>query len=274
MNSAATADSEIDNIVVISGVHFAFGERSIYAGLDIAIPRGAVTAIMGPSGCGKSTLLNFIGGRLIPDRGSVTFNGTSVPGLARDALYDLRRHMGMMFQASALLTDFSVFDNVAFPLRENTDLPEPLIRSLVLLKLELVGLRGALNLMPAELSGGMARRVALARAIAMDPAIVMYDEPFTGLDPISKGIIVKLIRELNDALNMTSIVVTHDVAEGCSIADHAYLLGGGCVVGYGTPAQLMASERTEIHQFMAGLPDGPVPFHYPAQTYERDLLDG
>lgn len=229
---------------------------------------------MGPSGCGKSTLLNFIGGRLVPDRGAVTFDGVSVPGLARDALYDLRRHMGMLFQANALLTDLSVFDNVAFPLRENTDLPEPLIRNLVLLKLELVGLRGARNLMPAELSGGMARRVALARAIAMDPAIVMYDEPFTGLDPISKGIIVKLIRELNDALSMTSIVVTHDVAEGCSIADHAYLLGGGRVVGYGTPEQLMASEHAGVQQFMAGLPDGPVPFDYPAQSYERDLIDG
>jgi phospholipid/cholesterol/gamma-HCH transport system ATP-binding protein len=229
---------------------------------------------MGPSGCGKSTLLNFIGGRLKPDAGSVTVDGVEVTGLGRRGLYDLRKRMGMMFQRSALLTDMSVFDNVAFPIRQNTDLPEPLIRHMVLFKLEMVGLRGARDLMPSELSGGMARRVALARAIALDPMLVMYDEPFTGLDPISMGVIVKLIREVNDALGMTSVVVTHDVKEGCSIADYVYLLAHGTVIGRGTPEELNASQSPEVRQFMGGLPDGPVGYHYPADEFVSDLFSG
>ena len=227
---------------------------------------------MGPSGCGKSTLLNFIGGRLKPDSGDILVDGQSVPKLSQHSLYELRKRMGMMFQSSALLTDLTVFENVAFPLREHTDLPEVLIRNLVLMKLELVGLRGTRDLMPAQLSGGMARRVALARAISLDPMMVMYDEPFTGLDPISMGVIVKLIRELNDALGTTSIVVTHDVLEGCSIADYVYLLGKQGVIGFGTPAEMMASDSEEIRQFMDGLPDGPVPYHYPAANYVNDLF--
>ncbi len=246
----------------------------VYEGLDLVIPRGKVTAVMGPSGCGKSTLLNLIGGRLKPDSGEVSFDGAVVGKLRQGALYALRRRMGMMFQTSALLTDLSVFDNVAFPIRENTDMPDALIRHLVLMKLELVGLRGASKLMPAQLSGGMARRVALARAIALDPALVMYDEPFTGLDPISMGVIAKLVRELNDALGLTSIVVTHDVAEGCSIAEHVYLLGGGRVIAQGSPAELLASTEPQVRQFMDGLPDGPVPFHYPANPFFEDLLQG
>jgi len=238
----------------------------------MAIPRGKVTAIMGPSGCGKSTLLNFIGGRVRPHAGTVTVDGEQVNGMSRRQLFRLRKRMGMMFQSSALLTDMTVFENVAFPLREHTELPEQLIRHMVLLKLEMVGLRGARQMMPAELSGGMARRVALARAISLDPMLVMYDEPFTGLDPISMGVIVKLIREINDALEMTSVVVTHDVAEGCSIADYIYLIAHGDVIGHGTPQQLQQSDSDEVRQFMAGLPDGPVPYHYPAEDYAKDLF--
>ncbi|MEA3292562.1 MAG: ABC transporter ATP-binding protein [Pseudomonadota bacterium] len=245
----------------------------VYKNLSLDIPRGKVTAVMGPSGCGKSTLLSLIGGRLRPDSGKMLFDGQPVPAKANKALFEMRKRMGMLFQSSALLTDLSVFGNIAFPLREQTHLPEELIRTVVLLKLEMVGLRGARDLMPAQLSGGMARRVALARAVALDPELVMYDEPFTGLDPISMGVIVKLIREMNDALGLTSVVVTHDVAEGCSIADHVYLLANGHVIGAGTPEEVLASEQPEIRQFMAGLPDGPVPYHYPAPDYLRDLMD-
>ena len=259
-------------LVNVSDVSFAFGTRRIYDSVSLRIPRGKVTAIMGPSGCGKSTMLNFIGGRLRPHGGKVEVDGENVPSLSRRELYALRKRIGMMFQSSALLTDMSVFDNVAFPVRQNTDLPETLIRHLVLLKLQLVGLRGARDLMPAELSGGMARRVALARAIALDPMLVMYDEPFTGLDPISKGVIVKLIREVNDALGMTSLVVTHDVAEGCSIADQVFLLGGGKVIGQGSPEEMAGSDSENIRQFMDGLPDGPVAYHYPADDYADDLF--
>lgn len=227
---------------------------------------------MGPSGCGKSTLLNLIGGRLTPDRGDVRFDGVSVPASQGRALYALRQRMGMLFQASALLTDLSVFENVAFPIREHTRLPERLVRQLVLMKLQMVGLRGARDLMPDELSGGMGRRVALARAIALDPDMVMYDEPFVGLDPISMGVVVKLIRELNDALGMTSVVVTHDVIEGCSIADYIYLIAHGEVIGAGTREAIRQSEVEEVRQFVAGLPDGPVPFHYPAGSYLDDLM--
>jgi len=228
---------------------------------------------MGPSGCGKSTLLNFIGGRLRPDSGEVIVDGLVVPRLGQPELYALRKRMGMLFQSSALLTDISVYDNVAFALREHTDLPEPLIRTIVLMKLQVVGLRGVKDLWPAQLSGGMARRVALARAIALDPMVVMYDEPFAGLDPISMGVIVKLIRELNDALGMTSVVVTHDVEEACTIADYVFLLGHGAVIGQGTPEALRQTDSEDVLQFMSGLPDGPVPYHHPANDYGDELLD-
>ncbi len=260
------------DLIEVRDVHFAFGNRVVYRGLSLTIPRGKVTAIMGPSGCGKSTLLNFIGGRLRPDRGQVLVDGLDVARLPRRGLYDLRKRMGMMFQGNALLTDMNVFDNVAFPLREHTELNEALIRHIVLFKLQMVGLRGARDLMPAQLSGGMARRVALARAIALDPMLVMYDEPFTGLDPISMGVNVKLIREVNDSLGMTSVVVTHDVKEGASIADYIYLLGHGEVIGQGTPEQMHVSESPEVRQFMGGLPDGPVPYHYPADDLANDLF--
>jgi len=259
-------------LLELKDVHFAFGDKEIYRGLNLKVKKGQVAAIIGPSGCGKSTLLNFVGGRLYPNSGSVICDGTEVNRLRRRSLFELRRRLGMMFQASALLTDFSVFDNVAFPIRQNTALSETLIRHLVLMKLEMVGLRGARDLMPAELSGGMARRVALARAIAMDPLLVMYDEPFTGLDPISMGVIVKLIREVNDTLGMTSLVVTHDVREACTIADYVYLLGDGNVIGEGTPEQMRESDVPDVRQFMNGLPDGPVHYHYPAPDYAEDFL--
>ena len=252
-------------------IHFSFGRRRIYEGLDVVIPRGKVTVILGPSGCGKSTLLSLVGGRLRPHRGRLLFDGEPIPNHDSSRLFQMRRKMGMLFQSSALLTDLSVFDNVAFPLREQTDLPEKLIRILVLLKLEMVGLRGARGLMAAQLSGGMQRRVALARAIALDPDMIMYDEPFVGLDPISMGIIVKLIRELNDTLGLTSVIVTHDVSEGRSIADYLYLLGDGKVVGRGSPDEISASDLPEVRQFINGLPDGPVGFHYPAADYRADL---
>ena len=261
----------VDPMVEVSDLYFSFPQRSIYEGLNVVIPRGKVTVILGPSGCGKSTFLSFVGGRLKPQKGRVIFDRQPVPTRRGEELYAMRRKMGMLFQSSALLTDLTVFENVAFPLREQTDLPEPLIRILVLMKLELVGLRGARDLMPAELSGGMARRVALARAIVLDPQMIMYDEPFVGLDPISMGVIVKLIRELNDALGLTSIVVTHDVHEACEIADYVYLLGDGVVSGHGTTEQMINSDQPEVRQFMQGLPDGPVRYHYPADNYLEDL---
>lgn len=265
------ADLLENPMVEVSELRFGFNSREIFSGLNMRIPRGKVTVVMGPSGCGKSTLLSFIGGRLQPKSGSVRFDGVQVPFGSGEKLYTMRRNMGMLFQSSALLTDLSVYENVAFPLREQTDLPEPLIRILVLMKLELVGLRGARDLMPSSLSGGMARRVALARAIVLDPAMIMYDEPFVGLDPISMGVIVKLIRELNDAMGLTSVVVTHDVHEGCSIADYVYLLGNGHVIGHGTPDEMLNSEQDDVRQFMQGLPDGPVGYHYPAEGYLSDL---
>jgi phospholipid/cholesterol/gamma-HCH transport system ATP-binding protein len=260
-----------DNLVEIERVRFSYGSRPVLEDVSLVFPRGQVTVVLGPSGCGKSTLLALIGGRLRPRAGDVRFDGRSLVGLDRAELYRMRRQMGMLFQSSALLTDLTVFDNVAFPVRENTDLPEPLLRLLVLMKLELVGLRGAQDLMPAELSGGMARRVALARAIALDPVMVLYDEPFTGLDPISMGVTVKLIRDLNDALGTTSVVVTHDVSEGCSIADYVYLMGNGTIIEHGPPQAMQRSDRPEVVQFMQGLPDGPVPYHYPASDYRRQL---
>ena len=237
------------------------------------IERDKVTAIMGPSGTGKTTLLKLIGGQLKPDTGTVHVDGENVHELSQAALYDLRRRvMGMLFQSGALLTDISVYENVAFPLREHTSLPEVAISHLVLLKLEAVGLRGARDLMPAELSGGMARRVALARAIALDPQMIMYDEPFTGQDPISMGVLVKLIRDMNKALGMTSVVVSHDVNETASISDYIYVISDGKVVQSGTPDELNHSASAWVQQFLGGDADGPIPFHYPAATLMDDLM--
>jgi phospholipid/cholesterol/gamma-HCH transport system ATP-binding protein len=269
----AQPDNERDNLVRIRGLHFARGSRPIFDGVDLDIPRGKVTAIMGPSGTGKTTLLRLIGGQLDPDRGSIQVDGEEVPSLSRNGLYGLRKRMGMLFQSGALLTDLTVFENVAFPLREHTDLPESMIRDLVLMKLQAVGLRGAHGLMPSELSGGMARRIALARAIALDPMMIMYDEPFTGQDPISMGALVQLIRLLNDALGLTSIIVSHDVAETASISDYVYVISQGKVVGHGTPEALGNTDSEWVKQFMQGLPDGPVPFHYPAPDYVEDLMN-
>ena len=267
--------SENTNAIVdLKNVHFSYGDRPVHSGLNITVEKGAIVAIMGPSGCGKSTTLGFIGGRLTPQQGDVHVAGQLVSGLNTTGLYKLRKSMGMMFQHNALLTDLSVFENVAFPLREHTQLPESMVQDLVLMKLQLVGLRGAKDLLPEECSGGMQRRVALARAIAMDPSIIMYDEPFTGLDPISKGVITQLIRTMNDALDTTSIVVTHDVPEACEIADRIYVLSGGKVLGEGTPDELLNSEIPAIKQFMAGLPDGPVAYHYPASDYQQEILRG
>lgn len=261
-----------DILVQVNQMYFSRGERKIFNGIDLEIPRGKVTAIMGPSGTGKTTLLKLIGGQLHPDSGSVTVDGLEVTRLKRRDLYNLRRRMGMLFQSGALLTDLSVFENVAFPLREHTDMPDSMIRDLVLLKLQAVGLRGARDLNPSELSGGMARRVALARAIALDPMMILYDEPFTGQDPISMGVLVQLIRKLNDALGLTSIVVSHDVKETSAIADYVYIISEGKVVEHGTPDGLNRSDSTWVRQFLEGLPDGPVPFHYPAVDYRQDLL--
>ena len=260
-----------NNLVEIADLHFGYGTRPILKGIDLRIPRGKVVAIMGGSGSGKTTLLKLIAGQLKPNRGQVRVNGDIVHELDHDGLYRMRRKMGMLFQFGALFTDISVFDNVAFPLREQTDLPESLIRDLVLMKLDAVGLRGAHQLMPNELSGGMARRVALARAAALDPALVMYDEPFTGLDPISLGVIGNLIRRLNDALGATSVVVTHDVQESVKIIDYIYLTAKGVVVAQGSPQEMLASSDPLVHQFFHGEPDGPSPFHYPGQNYEQDL---
>lgn len=261
-----------DYIVDLQGVTFRRGQRVIFDGVDIRIPRGKVTGIMGPSGCGKTTLLRLIGAQLRPESGSIWVNGRNVPELGREQLFAARQDMGMLFQSGALFTDLSVFENVAFPLRVHTELPEDMIRDIVLLKLQAVGLRGARDLMPDELSGGMKRRVALARAIALDPQLMMYDEPFVGQDPISMGVLVRLIRLLNDALGLSSIVVSHDLAETASIADYLYVVGDGQVLGQGTPDELMNSDNPRIRQFMQGEPDGPVPFHFPARDYLQDLI--
>ena len=268
-----TTDTTIP-LVQIRDLVFKRGTRAIFDGVDIDIARGKLTAIMGPSGTGKTTLLRLIGGQLRPDAGTVLVDGSSVPDLSYRQLYELRKRMGMLFQNGALLTDINVFDNVAFPMREHTQLPESMIRDLVLMKLQAVGLRGARDLMPSELSGGMARRVALARAIALDPMMIMYDEPFTGQDPISMGVLVKLLRSLTDALGLTSVVVSHDVKESLSIADYVYVISGGKVVEHGTPDSLQASQSPWVQQFIQGLDDGPVPFHYPAPALAEDLLEG
>lgn len=260
--------------VELKGVSFQRGDRDIFKNVDIRIPRGKVTGIMGPSGCGKTTLLRLIAAELKPSKGEVWVNGQNLPTLSRSELFDMRKQMGVLFQSGALFTDLDVFENVAFPLRVHTQLPEEMIRDIVLLKLQAVGLRGALDLMPDELSGGMKRRVALARAIALDPQILLYDEPFVGQDPIAMGVLVRLIRLLNDALGITSIVVSHDLAETASIADYLYVVGDTQVLGQGTPDELMHSENPRVRQFMQGTPDGPVPFHFPAPDYRDDLLGG
>lgn len=266
------ADS--DHLVVIRNLTFRYGERVIFDNVDLEFMRGKVTAIMGPSGTGKTTLLRLIGGQVRPQAGTVTVDGSDVNRLSRRALYELRKRIGMMFQNGALFTGLSVFDNVAFPLREHTKLPESMIRDLVLMKLEAVGLRGARDLVPVELSGGMARRVALARATALDPMMIMYDEPFTGQDPINVGIIMQLIRTLNDSLGLTSIIVSHDVQEVSSISDYVYMLSGGKVIDRGTPEELARSESPWVQQFLRAQPDGPVRLHYPARDLVEDLLGG
>jgi phospholipid/cholesterol/gamma-HCH transport system ATP-binding protein len=273
-SSQADAQTAQDSIVEVRDVHYSIGGRAIFTGLDLQIARGRITAIMGPSGTGKTTLLKLITGQVRPDQGQVLFDGIDVSHLSRAELYALRRRMGMLFQNGALLTDEDVFENVAFPLREHTDLPEALIRNIVLTKLQAVGLRGAAQLMPAELSGGMARRVALARSMATDPEVLIYDEPFTGLDPISMGMIVRLVRQMNYALGITSIVVSHDVEELSILADASYIIAGGKVAASGSFVELKDHESEIVHQFINGLADGPVPFHYPAPDYYEQLLAG
>ncbi|MFA5985254.1 MAG: ATP-binding cassette domain-containing protein [Methylococcaceae bacterium] len=268
MNSNTTPTS----LVSVSNLSFARGNKKIFDGISLEIQRGKITAIMGPSGTGKTTLLKIIGGQLTPTQGSVLIDNQNVHRLSRKELYNLRKRMGMLFQSGALLTDMSVYDNVAFPLREHTHLPESIIRSIVLMKLQAVGLRGARQLMPNELSGGMARRIALARAIALDPMMIMYDEPFTGQDPISMGALVHLIKALNNTLGLTSIIVSHDVHETSAIADYIYLISDGKVVGQGSPAEIQQSSSEWVQQFMTGAADGPVHFHYPANDYMSDLL--
>ena len=263
-----------ENIVTLTDIFLQRAGKDVLNGLSLTVPRNSVTAVIGPSGVGKTTLLELIGGRLNPDKGYLLVDGLSVPDLGRRELFSLRKKLGMLFQSGALLNDLDVYENIAFPLREHTGLPEPVLRQLILMKLELVGLRGARRLKPVELSGGMTRRVALARAIVMDPVMVMYDEPFTGLDPISKAIIVKLIRQLNSILGMTSIVVTHDVNEAMQIADFVYMMGHGRVLASGTPDEIKKSNRADVSQFLQGQADGPVPFHYPADDYFTDLLNG
>jgi len=261
-----------NSLVAVRGLSFSRGDNKIFTDVSMDFERGKITAIMGPSGTGKTTLLKLIGGQLRPAHGSVTVDGSNVHRLRRSELFVLRKRMGMLFQSGALLTDMNVYDNVAFPLREHTHLPESMIRTLVLMKLQAVGLRGARNLMPNELSGGMARRVALARAIALDPMMIMYDEPFTGQDPISKGVLVHLIKSLNETLGLTSIIVSHDVHETSAIADYIYVVSDGKVIGEGTPSEIQSSPSEWVQQFMDGSADGPVHFHYPAKDLQDDLM--
>ena len=261
-----------ENLIEVKNLTFKRGSRTIYQDLNLRFPKGKITAIMGPSGIGKTTLLKLIGGQLSPETGEIWFDGQDICRLSNSALYKIRQRMGMLFQSGALFTDISTFDNVAFPIREHTQLPESLIRKIVLMKLEAVGLRGAADLMPSELSGGMARRAALARAIALDPDLIMFDEPFTGQDPISMGVILSLIKRLNEALNLTSIVVSHDVTEVLSIADYAYIVADKRVIAQGNPAQLLQSQDPQVLQFLQGEADGPVQFHYPAKDYIEELF--
>ncbi len=269
-----SSESQDASLVRISDLHYSRGAKPIFRGLDFAVPRGQVTTILGPSGTGKTTLLKMIGGQLKPSKGSITVDGKNVAKLGRRDLYALRKRMGMLFQSGALLTDLSVFDNVAFPLREHTDLPESLISHLVLMRLHAVGLRGASELYPAELSGGMARRAALARALVFDPMMIMYDEPFTGQDPISMGVLLTLIRTVNQALGLTSLMVSHDLAEALSISDYVVIISEGVVVEAGTPDELHNSDSAWTQQFLSGSPDGPVPFQLSAPDYAEQLLAG
>ena len=260
-----------DNVIEVRDLSFSYGELQVFRGLSLDIPRGKVVAILGSSGSGKSTLLKLIGGQLRPARGSILVEGENVHQLDADALYELRLEMGMMFQTSGLFSDLSVYENIAFPIRENFDLPEEVVRRMVLMKLHAVGLRGARDMKPGDLSGGMTRRVALARAIATDPKLMMYDEPFAGLDPISLNQIVELIRSLNEALGLSSIVVTYDVQEALKVAEYVYVINDGSVLGQGTPQQISSSADPYLKQFVNALPDGPVRFHFPAAPVAEDL---
>lgn len=262
----------VDNIIEIKDMSFIRGQRPIFTDMSLTIPRGKITAIMGPSGIGKTTLLRLIGGQLRPDKGEIWFDGVNIPTLSSTELYAARKKMSMLFQSGALFTDINVFDNVAFPLREHTVLAAEIIRTVVMMKLEAVGLRGAANLMPAELSGGMARRAALARAIALDPQLILYDEPFVGQDPITMGVLVKLIDELNHALGITCVIVSHDVPEVLSIADKAYIVAEQHVIAEGTAKELQQNKDARVRQFLDGIADGPVPFKFPAGNYAADLL--
>lgn len=264
----------MNNLVEINKLSFKRNGRVIFDDVSIQIPQGKITAVMGPSGTGKTTLLRLIGAQLAPSAGSILVAGENIHSLSRRELYRLRKKMGMLFQSGGLFSHLNVFENVAFPLREHTKLSEAMIHDLVLLRLEMVGLRGAIDLMPSELSGGMSRRVALARAVALDPQLIMYDEPLSGQDPISKGVLIKLIRTLNDALGLTSIIVSHDVSETLSIADYVYVIANGKIIGQGTPESIEKEGSSDVRQFLDGLPDGPVPFHYPAATLEKDLMEG
>jgi len=261
-----------DILVDVKNMTFKRDERVIYDNISLSIPKGKVTAIMGPSGIGKTTLLRLMGGQIKPESGSIIFKDKDIPKLSRNDLYELRKSMSMLFQSGALFTDMSVYDNIAFPLREHSQLSEALIEKIVLMKLEAVGLRGARDLKPNELSGGMARRVALARAIALDPELILYDEPFAGQDPISMGVIVRLIRSLNDALGLTSVVVSHDVPEVMSIADYIYIIAEKKIIGHGTPEEISAQKSPLVQQFIQGESDGPVPFHFPAAPYRDELI--
>ena len=261
----------MSNLVEIRDLHFSYGDRPILQNLSMDFPRGKLIAVMGGSGSGKTTVLRLIGGQIKPQRGTVAVNGEVVNQLDTEGLYRLRRKMGMLFQFGALFTDLTVFENVAFPLREHTKLSESMIRDLVMMKLEAVGMRGASRLKPAELSGGMARRVALARAVVLDPALVMYDEPFAGLDPIALAVNARLIRTLNDSLGSTSIIVTHDVIESLQLVDYLYFISNGVIVGEGTPDEIRKSELPYVKQFVHGETDGPVAFHYPAPAYAKDV---
>jgi len=262
----------LDNLIEIENLTFTRGERIIFNDISLSIPSGKVTAIMGPSGIGKTTLLRLIGGQIKPNSGKILFSGKNIPSLSRHDLYETRKRMSMLFQSGALFTDMNVYDNIAFPIREHTDLSENIIEKIVLMKLEAVGLRGARDLQPNELSGGMARRVALARAIALEPELILYDEPFAGQDPISMGVIVSLIRSLSDALGLTSIVVSHDVPEVMSIADYIYIIAEQKIIGHGTPDQIRQDESPLVKQFVQGKADGPVPFHYQAPSYQSELI--
>lgn len=266
--------ADVPPLVELRGVTFGYGERRILEDISLVVPRGKVVALMGASGGGKTTVLRLIGRQVSPQAGQVLFDGADINQMDADALFAARRRMGMLFQFGALFTDLSVFDNVAFPLREHARLPESMIRDLVLMKLNAVGLRGARDLMPSEISGGMARRVALARAIALDPDLIMYDEPFAGLDPISMGVAARLIRQLNDTLGVTSIVVSHDVDETFLIADHVVFLANGRIAAQGTPAEMRASTDPLVRQFVDAQADGPVRFHYPAAPVAEDFRVG